>query len=507
VLVLSGTGSCCFGRAQDGRTQKVGGWGHILGDRGSGYDLALRALRQVLAAYDRTGRWLKLGQRLLRQLQWNSPEDLVGWAHGADKRDVAALTTEVFAAWQHGDRMAGEIVEAAAHHLVQDATACARRLTVPSARVQFVLAGGVLLKQPRFAARVGRLLRQAWPNSCLDRLDRPSVWGAVRLARLHAAGTATAGPLAGPPRLSSVNGLPEASRAARPPAYPALAQLIDSPTERRHPRSTGLDRLSLADAIRLMLEEDRRIPPALLREADKLKRALGWIVRAFRRGGRLFYVGAGTSGRLGVLDASECPPTFRVSPDQVQGIMAGGQRALWTSIEGAEDDAQAGADAVRFRGVTSRDIVVGIAASGRTPFVWGALHEAHRRRATTILLCFNPHLRVPRERRPDLVIAPNVGPEILTGSTRLKAGTATKTILNLFTTLAMVRLGKVVSNLMVDVNPANVKLRDRAVRIVRELTGVDALQAMQALEQSGWVVKAALRRCQKAAAVSATRRA
>jgi N-acetylmuramic acid 6-phosphate etherase len=192
------------------------------------------------------------------------------------------------------------------------------------------------------------------------------------------------------------------------------------------------------------------------------------------------------------LDASECPPTFGVPADRVQGIIAGGRTALWKSVEGAEDDPAAGASALAHRGVTRRDVVVGIAASGRTPFVWGALAAARQTGARTILLCFNPHLRIPPALRPDLVIAPDTGPEILTGSTRLKAGTATKVILNIFTTLAMVRLGKVKSNLMVDVKPSNEKLRRRAVRIVQTLTGADAKTALDALEKCRWVIKAAL---------------
>ena len=212
---------------------------------------------------------------------------------------------------------------------------------------------------------------------------------------------------------------------------------------------------------------------------------------AFRRGGRLLYVGAGTSGRLGVLDASECPPTFRTSPNMVQGVIAGGTRALWQAVEGAEDDPVAGARAIQFRGVSGRDAVVGIAASGRTPFVWGALAEAKARRATTILICFNPHLVIPRRVRPSVVITPETGPEVLTGSTRLKCGTATKLILNIFTTLAMVRLGKISGNLMVDLNPSNKKLRERAIRILCELTGTDAEKARAALVKSNWVVKRA----------------
>ena len=256
----------------------------------------------------------------------------------------------------------------------------------------------------------------------------------------------------------------------------------------------NLDTLPPAKAIRLMLSEDAKIPGALLAEEKPIERALRLITQALRRNGNLFYVGAGTSGRLGVLDASECPPTFRTAPDTVQAIIAGGQRAIWSAAEGAEDDAAAGGRAVEFRGVGRRDVVVGIAASGRTPFVWGALREAKRRGAATVLLCFNPTLIIPKSDRPKLVIAPRIGPELLTGSTRLKSGTATKLVLNILTTLAMVRMGKVLGNLMVDVNASNVKLRDRAVRIVRELTGADYGTAEAALVKCGWKIKPACTR-------------
>jgi N-acetylmuramic acid 6-phosphate etherase len=252
-----------------------------------------------------------------------------------------------------------------------------------------------------------------------------------------------------------------------------------------------LDTLPLPDAVRLMMEEDRGVPEAVLEATDAIVWTVEKITAAFHALGRLFYAGAGTSGRLGVLDASECPPTFRSPPDQVQGIIAGGRRALWSAVEGAEDDYQAGCAAARERGIRKEDVVIGIAASGRTPFVWGFLHEAKRLGATTVLLCFNPNLEVKEEHQPDKMILINTGPELLTGSTRLKAGTATKLVLNILTTLSMVRIGKVVSNLMVDLNPSNVKLRDRATRLVRELTGCDAAAARQALEKWNWRVKEA----------------
>jgi len=482
VLVLSGTGSCCFGRTWDGKTSKVGGWGHILGDKGSGFEIGLRALKAVVYYYDRDGAWSKLGRRILRRLQLNEPDDLISWVKDAGKDEIALLAIEVFSAWAERDEIAADILEGAAYSLAGDAASCARRLVKGGAPVQFVLAGGVLLRQPRFAKKVASLIRQLWPNAMITPLKRESVWGAVQLAKRQFLDSNTK------------SGATISMAAPQAVALPSLASLELSPTEQWNPRSLKLDRLSIADAILLMLREEEIIPGAILAERKRIERAVRLIARSIKRGGRLFYVGAGTSGRLGVLDASECPPTFRTQPEQVQGIIAGGQRALWESVEGAEDETEAGARAVRFRGVGQKDVVTGVTASGRTPFVWGALREAGRRGAKTVLLCFNPGVEIPRWHRPDLIIAPDVGPEILTGSTRLKAGTATKLILNMFTTLAMVQNGKVISNLMVDLNPSNVKLRGRAVRIVRELTGADRAIAEAALNEAGWVVKEAWRK-------------
>jgi N-acetylmuramic acid 6-phosphate etherase len=488
VLVLSGTGSCCYGRAVDGQTAKVGGWGHVLGDKGSGYEIGLRALKAVVYYYDRDGKWSPLGRRLLRALQLNEPNDLVGWVQTASKPDVAALAVQVFEAWTGRDTIAADILEGAAHSLAEDAAACARRLARPGTPVQFIFAGSVLLKQPRFAKETGRLLRKLWPEATVMLLKRESVWGAVELAKQKFKIQNS--------KFKIQDSALESTPTVEQREIVSLEALTKSPTEQRNPLSLELDSLPLSEAIALMLREDTKIPAAILKESANIERAVDCIVRGFRRGGRLFYLGAGTSGRLGILDASECPPTFRTLPDQVQGIIAGGQRAIWEAVEGAEDDPEAGARALEFRGVDRRDVVVGITASGRTPFVWGALQEARRRGAATILLCFNPALRIPRAQRPTLVIAPDVGPEILTGSTRLKAGTATKLILNIFTTLSFARTGKVISNLMVDLNPSNRKLRDRAVRIVRQLTGEDYAAAQRALEKSGWLVKAAWKRLQ-----------
>jgi len=489
VLLLSGTGSCFYGRRPDGRTARFGGWGHILGDKGSGYEIGLRALKACVFYLDRDGDWTRLGQRILRALQLNEPGELIPWAQAAGKADIAALAVEVFAAAAERDTIARDILEGAAASLAKDGVSCAKKLARPGEPVQFVLAGSVLLQQPKFARAVAKDLAARWPDCVVTPLKRESAWGAVELARRSAGFS--------PQQAAAVQAEPVSPTASklrsrlRPEGRAPL-----SPTELRHPRSMHLDRMPVREAIELMLSEDAKLPAAIRREAPKLERVIGKIVTAFKRGGRLFYVGAGTSGRLGVLDASECPPTFRVSPELVQGIIAGGQRAIWQAVEGAEDDTDAGTRAAQFRGIGKQDVVIGIAASGRTPFVHGALAEARKRGAFTVLLCFNPAM--PRQRGvAHVVIAPDIGPEILTGSTRLKSGTATKLILNLITTLAMVRTGKVISNLMVDLNPSNVKLRDRAVRIVRELTGADHDTAKAALDKSGWVVKAAWKRLAK----------
>jgi N-acetylmuramic acid 6-phosphate etherase len=406
----------------------------------------------------------------------NEPEDLIDWAKSAAKPDIAALAIHVFEAAFQGDKIAADILEAAAETLAEDGVHCARKLANEGAPVRFILAGSVLLQQTGFAGRVRARLLQLWPGSTVAPLQRESVWGALELAWEN---------FGGRDKISAAVQDAELNVSLVPVSRGL------SPTEERNPRSLKLDRLSLSRSVKLMIDEESRIGKALRAERRKIERSVEIVVAAFRRGGRLFYVGAGTSGRLGVLDATECPPTFRVPPDRVQGIIAGGQTALWRSVEGAEDSTQAGAAAIAYRGVNERDVVVGIAASGRTPFVWGALNAAKERGARTILLCFNPRLVIPKPLRPDVVIAPDVGPEVLTGSTRLKSGTATKIILNTITTLSMVRMGKVLSNLMVDLNASNRKLRERAVRIVQAVTGADAAAAHAALEKSKWIVKSA----------------
>jgi N-acetylmuramic acid 6-phosphate etherase len=262
-------------------------------------------------------------------------------------------------------------------------------------------------------------------------------------------------------------------------------------TEQRNPATAGIDLASPLEIVELMHAEDRRVPDAVFACRFEIARAIELVEHAFRAGGHLCYVGAGTSGRLGVLDASECPPTFGTDPALVQATIAGGLQALVRSAEGAEDDFDAGGAAVDATEAGPRDVVFGIAASGTTPFVRGAIARGVARGATTVLLaCTDPPPDLVLH--CDLAIVVKVGPEALTGSTRLKAGTATKLVLNMVTTGAMIRWGRAYGNLMVDLRTTSAKLHDRGERIVMEVCGVDREAARRAIAEAGGFVKTAI---------------
>jgi N-acetylmuramic acid 6-phosphate etherase len=269
-----------------------------------------------------------------------------------------------------------------------------------------------------------------------------------------------------------------------------MSNLRSLMTEQANPASARIDSVSTEEMLRIINGEDRKVAEAVGREIPAIARAVDAIVTAFEAGGRLFYIGAGTSGRLGVLDASECPPTFSVPPDMVQGIIAGGESALTRSSEAAEDDPAVGARDLRARGFTPRDVLVGLAASGRTPYVLGAVAEARRIGAVTVGVCCTPDAELSGA--VDIPIAPLPGPEVVTGSTRLKSGTAQKLVLNMLTTGAFIRLGYVFGNLMVNVQPTNTKLRDRARRIVAQAANISYERAGEALEEAGNSVRTAI---------------
>jgi N-acetylmuramic acid 6-phosphate etherase len=275
----------------------------------------------------------------------------------------------------------------------------------------------------------------------------------------------------------------------------ALVKVEELPTERANPRSRGSHKKSVPQLVRRFVEEEAFTIRALNGAKKDIGRAAEVVARALEKGGRLIYVGAGTSGRLGVLDASEMPPTFHSPPEQVQAILAGGPEAIFRAQEGAEDDADAGARSVVERGIGRKDVLVGLTASGRTPFVHGALSQGRKDGASTILVTAHPKWKPePGGIRPDVVVRLDVGPELIAGSTRLKAGTATKMVCNILSSVAMIRLGRVYDNLMVHVVPSNEKLKARAIRLVRMLTKVGVEEAERALFAAGGKVVDAVKK-------------
>jgi N-acetylmuramic acid 6-phosphate etherase len=471
IVVNAGSGSSVTGRRGE-RIERAGGWGHILGDAGGGYFLSIHALRLVLREHDLGRSEMDFTAKILRVLSLNNLDELVRWVQTADKMELAMLAPVVFEAATAGDGRMMEIIEEGARVLCEYTEAVASRLHLLAPKV--VLIGGLFQRDSIYTHAFRRRLKKNLPDARVTTAERAPEVGAAWLAAELGDHITVREKLA----LSEIDSLAAAL------------------TEQRNPRSENLEKLSPREVVRLFVDEEKFVQDALRDAVADLARAIEIVAEALRNGGRLFYVGAGSSGRIGVLDASEIPPTFGAAPDLVQGVIAGGVTALHRSAEAVEDDETAGALAMERRGVKDRDVVVGITASGRTPFVLGALSRAKSSGAKTILLTCNPAVAggadAGQPRSPisattiDLVISLEVGPELLTGSTRLKAGTATKVALNIISTGAMVVLGKVRGNLMIDLHTTSTKLRDRAVRVVAEVTQSDYDTARQKLEASGW---------------------
>jgi N-acetylmuramic acid 6-phosphate etherase len=468
IVVNAGSGSSITGR-RDKRIENAGGWGHILGDAGGGYFLSLQALRLILREYDLHRGEVQFTTKVLRALSLNNLDELVRWAQTADKMEVAMLTPVVFEAAAGGDARVMEIIEEGAQVLCEYTEAVATRLHVLAPKV--VLLGGLFHRDSIYTHAFRRRLKKSLPDARVTNSERAPEFGAAWLA-------------------AEIQSWPEIHPGSSPDKIDDLAEAL---TEQRNPRSENLEKMSAQELVKLFVDEEKFVGEALRAVTADLARAIELVADSLRKGGRLFYVGAGSSGRLGVLDASEIPPTFGASPELVQGIIAGGATALHRAVEGAEDDGSNGELAIDRRGIKDLDVVIGITASGRTPFVLGALSRAKSLGAKTVLLSCNPG----RKDDVDLSIELAVGPEILTGSTRLKAGTATKVALNIISTGAMVALGKVRGNLMIDLNTSSTKLRDRATRMVAELTECDYNSARAQLEQSGWDLRAVLKKADK----------
>ena len=470
IVVNAGSGSSITGR-RDKRIENAGGWGHILGDVGGGYYLTLQALRLILREYDLHRGEVQFTTKILQALSLNNLDELVRWAQTADKMEVAMLAPVVFEAAAGGDAGVMEIIEEGARVLCEYTEAVATRLHALAPKV--VLLGGLFQRDSIYNHAFRRRLKKTLPDARVTNSERAPEFGAAWLA-------------------AEMQSWPEIHSE---PSAEKVDDLAAALTEQRNPRSENLEKMNAQDLVKLFVDEEKFVGEALRAASANLTRAIELVAESMRKGGRLFYVGAGTSGRLGVLDASEIPPTFGAPRELVQGIIAGGATALHRSVEGAEDETSNGALAIDRRGIKDVDVVIGIAASGRTPFVLGALTRAKSLGAKTILLSCNPARE--KNMNVDLAIDLAVGPEILTGSTRLKAGTATKIALNIISTGAMVALGKVRGNLMIDLNTTSTKLRDRATRMVAELTESDYESARAQLEESGWDLRAVLKKTDK----------
>jgi len=464
-LVIAGTGSNVVGRVA-GKKHCVGGHGHLLGDAGSGYDLGARALRTVYRERDRQGKPPRLVAGLLAHAGAADLDRLLREVYKPRGKEwLASFAPVVLRAAARGDRLARAVVAEAAEELAERLAELVRRLRVRHPRV--VLAGG-LFANGFYRRQFQTGVKARLPKARVRLLETPGEIGAARMA-------------------GGVDAVP-----ARPvPEKPVNVEAL--PTERANPRSRGLQKQSVGQLVRLFVSEEKETARALQKAAGSIGKAAGLVAAALRQKGRLVYVGAGTSGRLGVLDASEMPPTFHADPEEVQAILAGGPEAIFRAQEGAEDDSEAGQRAVQERKVGKGDVVVGLTASGRTPFVHGALREATRRGAKTVLVTAHPAWRPEKGGiRPSVVVCLDVGPELIAGSTRLKAGTATKAVCNILSSVAMIRMGRVHDNLMVNVVPSNEKLRARALRLVRLLTGANADRAARALRQGEGKVMAAV---------------
>lgn len=475
IVVSAGSGSSVTGRRGD-RIERAGGWGHILGDTGGGYFLSIEALRLILREYDLHRGEMEFTAKILHALSLNNLDELVRWAQTADKMEIAMLAPVIFEAAAGGDARVNEIVEEGARVLCAYTEAVASRLHLLAPKV--ALMGGLFHRDSIYTHAFRRRLKKNLPDARVTITERPPELGAAWLA------AETCDPVAFQSKLSENE----------------IEHLAAALTEQRNPRSENLEKMSLPELVELFVEEEKFVEDALRGATANLVRTIEIVTESLRNGGRLFYVGAGSSGRIGVLDASEIPPTFGASPGLVQGIIAGGTTALYRSVEGAEDEESAGRLALLDRGTKTGDVVIGITANGRTPFVLGALAYAKSLGVKTILLTCNPAVTVVVDRvgpQPptaatvaDLVIALAVGPEVLTGSTRLKAGTATKVALNILSTGAMVALGKVRGNLMIDLHTTSAKLRDRAVRVVADLGQCDYDSARRQLEAADWNLRA-----------------
>lgn len=461
VVVIAGTGSSVVGQNAAGETLIVGGKGTLLGDDGSGYQIAVTALRGITHALDVLQTRARLADGLAKAAGLDTFEDFVVWSHNATKEEIAQLSETVLEFANNGDDFALKCLESQASLLAGQAVSALIQLHLrPDTPIY--LSGGLFEHSSRYRAMFERALLRP------ETTARP-VLAALRGHRAVA-------------ELAFAETIPAHLPLAEAEGQQSGGESL-SPTEGHASDEVTIDRLTAQEIVKRMNRADASVAVAVNRCSDEIARAIEFAAEAIASGGRIIYTGAGTSGRLGVLDASECPPTFGVPPERVVGIMAGSDRALRDSVEGAEDDESAARTDLTLLHppLGARDVVVGIAASGTTPYVKAGLRHAAACGARTVLLCCNPRAKDSA----DCVIAVDTGAEVVAGSTRLKAGTATKMVLNMISTGAMALAGYVYDGRMVRMRPANSKLRRRAARMVSALTGLTEDLAARRLEDAG----------------------
>lgn len=458
VLAVAGTGSCVLGLDSHQNTIRIGGRGSVMGDSGSAYAVVVRALRWAAHAADGLRPPTRLQAELPRAAGVDSFDALAAWSSLGAKWLIASLAPAVAECAREGDAVAEACLRVEARALAEQVRAACARVGLGSGSNPVLLWGGLFTHSPLYQALFEEALPE-WPIAV------PRITGHQAVAEL--AFVAETPPWAceiqaDPARaVSEVEGLPPTE--AMPP-----------------PEARTLDELTAPEIAALMVADHEQALRAVAAQCGPIAQAVEWAAATIRNGRTLFYAGAGTSGRLGVLDASECPPTFGVEPERVVGIIAGGEAALRSSIEGEEDSREHGQRDLWAAGVQTGDLVIGIAASGTTPYVLAAIEAGRAAGAATVLLCCNP----AAVSKADLTIALPTGPEVLGGSTRLKAGTATKLALNIISTGAMARAGYVHRGLMVGMRPANEKLKHRAARIIAAIAGVSVQEGGALLGQA-----------------------
>jgi N-acetylmuramic acid 6-phosphate etherase len=466
ALVIAGTGSAVIAKNQQGKVLRVGGRGAVFGDDGSAYRVAVEALRACAAMVDGLGPETVLIEKLPPAAGLGAFEEFVVWSGSAEKRAVADLARTVAEAADAGDFVARACLDEQARRLAAQAVAAIEKLHLGEGARVF-LHGSLLNECERFRGAFRESVNQyvsAQFMECLH-MGHHAVYNAFRDADSPANWAST----------WQTDGV-------------GASESVAAPTEGKVFSTRALDELDAPGIVRFMNGLDASLPAVVAMQESGISQAVEAAAAAIMGGGRIIYLGAGTSGRLGVLDASECPPTFGVPPGLVVGLIAGGERALRESIEGEEDNRDAGmADLDRLE-PRPRDFVVGIAASGSTPYVVAALERAKCHGCTTALVCCHP---APAA-RADIMICLTTGPEALAGSTRLRAGTATKMVLNIISTGAMALSGYVYQGLMVEMKPSNIKLRLRAAGIVDAITGIGQAQATELLQAAHWSIPTAI---------------